>query len=65
MQHHASRNTTDNFTLKQNVIFYALCVLYVLSVAVTALDIAPVVVIVLVSNNENLFTFALISCAEQ
>jgi hypothetical protein len=38
VQYHASKEGTDN--AKQNIIFYALCVLYVFSVVFIALDIA-------------------------
>ena len=53
MQCHASRKEVDN--AKQKIVFYALCVLYVLSVAVVALDIETIVV-VHVSNNAVLST---------
>ena len=42
--------------MKQNIIFYAFVVLYVLSAAVIALDIANFVVVVCVSNDEHLFS---------
>ena len=50
MQCHASRKEIDN--TKQNIIFYALCVLYVLSVAVITLE----TVSVSVSNNAAFFS---------
>ena len=51
LQYHSSKKETDNAT--QNI-FYALCVLYVLSVALIALDIA-IFLATFVSNNEPLF----------
>jgi hypothetical protein len=46
MQHHASKKET-----KQKIVFYALCVLYVLSAAVVALYTGEFVVATFVSNN--------------
>jgi hypothetical protein len=66
VQQHAFKNETGgNFTFTRNLIFYALCVLYVSSVAVVALDVAPTVFDLFVSNNEHLFDFVLIGCAEE
>ena len=60
VQCHASRNEIDN--KKQRIIFYALCVLYVLSVTLIALDTVSFVV----SNNAAFFdNFALISCVHR
>lgn len=56
LQYHASDKRTGNNT-KSNIIFYALCVLYVLSVTVFALDIAIFWFGVFVSNNGHLFFF--------
>jgi hypothetical protein len=39
VQYHASKEG-DNINIQQKIVFYALCVLYVLSVVVNALDIA-------------------------
>jgi hypothetical protein len=47
VQYHASKKETNN--AKQNIIFYALCVLYVLSGPVIALDIATIVVSIVTS----------------
>ena len=55
MQCHGSRKEIDN--RKQRTVFYALCVLYVLSVAVVTLDTGAFVV----SNNAALFQL----CANQ
>ena len=51
MQCHASRKENA----KQEIVFYALCVLYVLSVAVITLDTGKFVVFVFVSNNAAFF----------
>jgi hypothetical protein len=53
VQCHASRQEIQN--AKQNIIFYALCVLYVLSVAVVALETGQIVV-QFVSNNAVFFS---------
>jgi hypothetical protein len=47
VKYHASKKKTDN--AKQNIIFSALCVLYVLSGPVIALDIATIVVSIMIS----------------
>jgi hypothetical protein len=52
VQCHASKKGNNN--AKQQVVFYALCMLYVLSVALNALDIATYVTIQFVSNNQYL-----------
>ena len=65
MRCHASRKEVDD--AKQKIIFYALCVLYVLSVACITLDTAYFVV-ASVSNNAafSFFDFALtLSCAHR
>jgi hypothetical protein len=62
VQYHASKKVDG---AKQNIIFYALCALYMLSVAVNALDIATIVVAVVSHNELLLFDFTLISCAER
>ena len=64
VHYHASRERTDNIP-PNRIVFYALCVLYVLSVALIALDIAPVVVGVFASNNKNFLKLVLISCATE
>ena len=51
LQCHASKKWTGD----NNITFYALCILYVLSVAVVALDTAGYWFNVFVSNNEYLF----------
>ena len=47
VQYHASKDETDN--AKQNITFYALCVLYMLSGPVIVLDIATIVVSIVIS----------------
>jgi hypothetical protein len=61
MQCHASRKETDD--AKQKIIFYALCVLYVLSVACITLD-TVYFVVASVSNNAA-FLFFQLQCANQ
>ena len=64
VQYHASREEIDD--TKPKIMFYALCVLYALSVAVIALDTGLVVVLRSVSNNAALFfSFALIDCTHR
>ena len=53
MHYHTSKEEIDN--AKQKMIFYALCVLYVLSVAVVALE-TGLFVIASVSNNAAFFS---------
>ena len=53
MRCHASRNEIHD--AKQKIIFYALCVLYVLSVACIALDTGDFVVATFVSSNAAFF----------
>jgi hypothetical protein len=48
LQYHAARKRSNN--AKENIIFYALCVVYALSMAVIALDIAVSVTTTFVSN---------------
>ena len=52
VQYHASKEEIDN--AKQKIVFYALCVLYVLSVAVIILE-TELVMIAFVSNNNAVF----------
>ena len=58
VQYHTSKEETDN--TKQKTVFYALCVLYVLSVVVVALGTGEFVVL-FVSNNAAFFQ----CCANQ
>ena len=58
MQYHTSKEEIDN--TKQKTVFYALCVLYVLSVAVVALE-TGLFVVGFVSNNAAFFQL----CANQ
>jgi hypothetical protein len=53
LRHHLSKDELDR--AKQNIIFYTVCVLYVLSVVVVALDIAILAVDVFVCDNELFF----------
>ena len=65
LYYHASNKRTGDNT-KSNIIFYAICGLYVLSVAVNALGIVLAWLLMLVSNNERLFfNCALIICTVQ
>jgi len=52
LQIHTSRKEADS--RKQNIVFHALCILYLLSAAIIALDIASFVADVIVSDNERL-----------
>ena len=52
VRYHGSKEESNN--PKQKVVFYTLCVLYVLSVAVNAFDIAIFVTTVFVSKNQYL-----------
>ena len=54
LQYQASKEKTGDNT-KSNIIFYALCVLYALSVVLMAIDTAALGFTILVSNNEHLF----------
>jgi hypothetical protein len=60
LYHRASKKGAD---FRQNIIFYSLCVLYVLSGVVFGTDIATFVAGTFVSNIEHLSNFKLISCA--
>jgi hypothetical protein len=62
---HCTFNNGPTDNLQRNIISYAICVLYVLSVAVVALDMISCLTDVSVSNNELFFHFALISCVER
>jgi hypothetical protein len=58
VEYYISKKETD---AKQNLIFYALCILYALSVIVIALDTAILGIILFVSDSEHLLcSFALI-----
>ena len=61
MQCHASRKEIDN--KKHKIVFYALCALYVLSVALISVETAFFAIGVFVSNAAFFFNVALISCA--
>ena len=54
LQCHASKKKSDD-NRKPNIVFYSLCVLYVLSGAVIALEIATTWFDIFVSNTEHLF----------
>jgi hypothetical protein len=54
LQCHASRKESDD--AKQKIVFYALCVLYVFSVAIITLDTGNFVVAAFVSNNAAFFS---------
>jgi hypothetical protein len=60
MQYHASRKEIDN--AKPKIIFYAICVLYVLSVVCIALETGEFVVASFVSNDA---AFFFQRCADQ
>ena len=53
LQYHASK--TDTVQANNNILFYGLCLLYVLSVATIGFDIVSFVITTKVSNNERLF----------
>jgi hypothetical protein len=62
VQYHASRQEIHNG--KQNIIFYALCVLYMLTVALITLQTGQFVVAASVSNNAESFFHANQLCAQ-
>ena len=63
LQYHAAKKRSNN--VKENTIFYALCVVYALSMAIMALDIAVSVTTAFVSNYIFFFNFVLIRVVQR